>query len=144
MFKRISKELKILEEKYGEIRHLNNMENVMEPDGFQIVLKHKNIEFKIVFNKDHPFRPCHLYILRHGNEIEYTTALKKAYMKYIHYSNKLYGPPRVIQCPCCYNIFCQWHVSHMSYMMIDECCHHLECYQNIQECYYGKLALKSI
>ena len=81
----------MLDEKYGPLEYLNEIENILEPIGFQIKMNHENIHFKYKFHKDYPFRPCFLYVKVQDEELDYTMALKKAYMKYIYYSNKC-GP----------------------------------------------------
>lgn len=143
MYRRILKEIKILDEKYGPIRRVNNIENLLQEEGFQVEILYKNIIFKYVFKKDYPFRPCKLYILQNGNYVEYQVMLKMKYMKYIYYSRELFGPNvSILHCPCCFNIHCLWHVSDMSFMMMHEYMNYLNFYKNIKECYYGKLSLK--
>ena len=72
----------------------------------------------IKYPKDYPFRPCNIFIIQNNKEISYINYLKNKHskiLKYIKYPHKF-----PMACPCCFNMVCQWEVSHTSNKMVEE------------------------
>ena len=64
------------------------------------------------------FRPCNIFIIQNNKEISYINYLKNKHSKILNYIKYPHKFP--MACPCCFNMVCQWEVSHTSNKMVEE------------------------
>ena len=140
--RRIKKEISILNDKYDEVDDVN-FENVRSNENIEIKIVHNLNHFKFVFDSNYPFKCCNLYIWRNNKYEKYTNILKESYMKYTYtHFNLFKNNKKMIPCPCCYNISCNWKISTLCHKMIDEYFYYMDHYNNMNQCYNGILCLK--
>jgi len=96
----------------------------------------------IKYPKDYPFRPCNIFILQNKKEVSYIQLLRSKYSKILNYMK--YPHKFNMACPCCFNMVCQWEVSHTSNKMVEEFIFKYNKLEQMENRIYGYMVLNKI